>query len=45
MWNKPASVVVSSGSIVGKKAYKPYSIIAGNPARIIGFREGYAPIK
>ena len=41
----PEGVVVSSGSVVGKKAYKPYSIIAGNPARVIGFREGYAPIK
>lgn len=41
----PEGVIVSGGSVVGKKAYKPYSIIAGNPARIIGFREGYAPIK
>ena len=41
----PEGVIVSAGSVVGKKAYKPYSVIAGNPARIIGFREGYAPIK
>jgi len=34
----PDGVVVSAGSVVGKKAYKPYSIITGNPARAIGFR-------
>jgi len=41
----PEGAIVSSGSVVGKKPYKPYSIIAGNPARVIGFREGYAPNK
>jgi len=35
----PDGVVVSAGSIVGIKAYKPYCIIAGNPARIIGYRD------
>jgi len=35
----PDGVVVAAGSVVGKKAYKPYSIIAGNPARVIGHRE------
>lgn len=34
----PDGVVVSAGSVVGVKAYRPYSIIAGNPARVIGFR-------
>jgi len=36
----PEGVVVTAGSVVGIKAYKPYSIIAGNPARTIGFRGG-----
>lgn len=36
----PDGVVVTAGSVVGVKAYKPYSIIAGNPARAIGFRGG-----
>ena len=36
----PDGVVVTAGSVVGVKAYKPYSIIAGNPARMIGFRGG-----
>ena len=35
----PDGVVVSAGSVVGKKPYKPYSVIAGNPARAIGFRD------
>ncbi len=35
----PDGCVVSSGAVVGVKDYKPYSILAGNPARIIGFRE------
>jgi len=35
----PDGCVVSSGAVVGVKDYKPYSIIAGNPARVIGFRE------
>lgn len=37
--NLPDGCIVSAGSIVGIKNYQPYSIIAGNPARIIGFRE------
>jgi len=36
----PDGVVVTAGSVVGVKSYKPYSIIAGNPARMIGFRGG-----
>ncbi len=35
----PDGSVVSSGAVVGVKEYKPYSILAGNPARVIGFRE------
>ncbi len=32
--------VVSAGAVVGGKRYKDYSILAGNPARVIGFRGG-----
>ena len=31
--------IVSAGSVVGAKKYPPYSIIAGNPARVIGNRK------
>lgn len=34
----PDGVVVSAGSVVGIKAYSSYSILAGNPARVIGSR-------
>jgi len=34
----PDGVVVSAGSVVGIKAYNPYAILAGNPARVIGLR-------
>ena len=37
--NLPDGVIVSAGAIVGVKSYKPYCIIAGNPARIIGYRK------
>ncbi len=30
--------IISAGSVVGKKKIKPYSILGGNPARIIGNR-------
>ena len=40
--NLPDGCVVSSGAVVGVKDYKPYSILAGNPARVIGFREDSA---
>lgn len=36
--NLPDGCVVSSCAVVGVKDYKPYSILAGNPARVIGFR-------
>lgn len=35
----PMGCVVAAGAVVNIKNYKPYSIIAGNPARIIGFRD------
>ena len=37
--NLPDGCVVCAGSVVGKKNYKPFSILAGNPARVIGFRD------
>lgn len=36
--NLPEGCVVSAGSVVHKKAYPPYSIIAGVPCRVIGNR-------
>jgi len=36
----PDGVVVTASAVVGIKAYKPYSIISGNPARVIGYRGG-----
>jgi acetyltransferase-like isoleucine patch superfamily enzyme len=36
----PEGCVVSAGSVVNKKAYKPYALIAGNPCRMIGYRKG-----
>jgi acetyltransferase-like isoleucine patch superfamily enzyme len=35
----PDGVVILAGSVVNIKAYKPYSIIGGNPARVVGYRE------
>lgn len=35
----PDGVVVATGSVVGVKKYPPHCIIAGNPARVIGYRE------
>lgn len=34
----PDGCIISAGSIVGVKKYQPYSILAGNPARVIGSR-------
>lgn len=39
----PRGCVVSAGAVVSGKAYRPYSILAGNPARVIGYRGGRAP--
>lgn len=35
----PEGCIVSAGSVVGVKKYPPFSIIAGNPARVIGSRK------
>jgi acetyltransferase-like isoleucine patch superfamily enzyme len=35
----PDGCVVSAGSVVGIRKYPPYSIIAGYPARVIGYRK------
>ena len=35
----PEGCVVSAGSIVAKKEYPPYSILAGSPIRVIGSRK------
>ncbi|HVK98838.1 MAG TPA: acyltransferase [Dongiaceae bacterium] len=40
----PEGCVVSAGSVVGAKKYPPYSIIAGNPARVIGNRKKQADV-
>jgi len=34
----PRGCVVFAGSVVGVKAYREYSIIGGNPARLVGYR-------
>lgn len=34
----PKGCVISAGSIVAAKRYKEFSILAGNPARVIGYR-------
>ncbi len=39
----PEGCIVCAGSVVGGKPYRPYSILAGNPARVIGYRGGRAP--
>lgn len=39
----PKGCIVSAGSVVGAKTYRPYSILAGNPARVIGYRGGQGP--
>ncbi|WP_321371061.1 acyltransferase [uncultured Desulfuromusa sp.] len=35
----PEGCIVSAGSVVGIKKYPPYSILAGNPCRVIGTRK------
>jgi maltose O-acetyltransferase len=39
----PEGCVVSAGAVVGAKSYRPFSILAGNPARVIGYRGGKTP--
>lgn len=34
----PEGCIVSAGSVVNKKKYKPYSILSGNPCRMVGTR-------
>ena len=41
--NLPRGCIVSAGAVVSGKAYRPYSILGGNPARVIGYRGGRAP--
>ena len=35
--------IVTAGAVVGGKAYRPYSILSGNPARVMGYRGGHGP--
>ena len=37
--------IVSAGAVVNGKTYRPYSILGGNPARVIGYRGGMGPDK
>lgn len=39
----PEGCIVSAGSVVGAKPYRPFSILSGNPARVIGYRGGRNP--
>jgi len=39
----PDGCIVSAGAVVAAKVYRPYSMLAGNPARVIGFRGGKEP--
>lgn len=39
----PEGCIVSAGAVVGGTAYHPFSILGGNPARIIGYRGGRSP--
>lgn len=36
----PDGCIVIAGAVVNAKAYRPNSILAGNPARVIGYRGG-----
>lgn len=37
--------VVSAGAVVSGKTYRPYTILGGNPARVMGYRGGMSPEK
>ncbi len=39
----PEGCIVSAGSVVAKKKYPPWSILAGYPARVIGRRRNEGP--
>jgi len=39
----PEGCIVSAGSMVGAKPYRPFSVLSGNPARVIGYRGGRTP--
>lgn len=39
----PEGCIVSAGAVVGGKTYPPFAILAGNPARVIGYRGGRTP--
>src|SRR5690606_38423072 len=41
----PKGCIVSAGAVVEGKVYEPYSILAGNPARVIGYRGGRRPVR
>lgn len=41
----PDGVVVGAGSVVTVNKYKPYSLLVGNPARMIGSREESEGVK
>lgn len=36
----PRGCIVSAASVVEPRSYRPYSVLAGNPARVIGIRGG-----
>jgi len=39
----PKGCIISAGSVLGAKRYKEFSILAGNPARVISFRTTVRP--
>lgn len=39
----PRGCIVAAGAVISGKAYRPFSILAGNPAQVIGYRGGRSP--